>query len=80
MVSWLNHVDKAFIFKSQCELCHLFSVCCYIQNLLGNKINCIKKCQGLFFLLHCIQHFVAEQGFNSIIPKKKIIKVINFKL
>lgn len=24
MVSWLNHVDKAFIFKSQCELRHLF--------------------------------------------------------
>lgn len=63
MVSWLNHVDKAFIFKSQCELCQFPpSVCCYTQNLLGNKINCITNFQGLFFfyLIYRAQHFATE--------------------
>lgn len=31
-------------------------VCCYTQNLLGNKINCITKFQRLFFLIYYVQH------------------------
>lgn len=80
MVSRLNHVDKAFIFKSQCELCHVFfSVCCYTQNLLGNKINCIKNVKDCFFCCNLSNTLLQSNKIQITIDCHTYITVQAFK-
>lgn len=55
-----------------------FYVCCYTQNLLGNKVNCITKFQGTVSndLMYSVLCFAHINKIQIIIDDNKLISIM----